>query len=493
MDEKRTAKLVSGLPEVGHGNKSTYFGLVKILLEEEEKELPTAISRNWKASTWNTFVSVQNAVLRYIPHMKTMESFRDEDFEKVLEYARQKNGEKYSDITLLNFASSMARVYAEGVKRKLYKNKLKMFDLYYVGEITSTEEYESRLSRIRKSFTPEEEIRILRTLLKDPALMSGEEIGLLIMFLTAVRENEACGLDFGDFRDILDQTAHAMWIYETSQINSSKRKAGGKTRNANRILPIFDFLFDFIQKRKQYLQTKIDSGEIQLSDKFRTADDFPVVCIGNNYKKRCPSKYLTYAGRKLFQQLNMGGMNLRMINALIHESSFQEYDIGVKDPTTYLFRRNRGTSYYHTGMEPSLIQYCMGQKIESPDYSRNMLTGEKYLAEIKKRIDMLPINQYILQQEAIIKDLSGSCFNNVYRQKMTYFNEDSDVVRIRIRTKEPNDEPMVWILTEKPFNLVADSQQIITDYPKTVNVLSRMQELYAITEKGGILYGNQSN
>lgn len=247
---------------------------------------------------------------------------------------------------------------------------------------------------IRKSLTVEEQ-KLAAKILLNPERDNGEYVGLALMFFMGVRNNEACALKFGDVKEMHDHIGcHFMQVYETVRIKSNVLKAGGKTRNAPRRIPIMAVLYDFLEKRKAHICRQL---EFPYTDEngnvYSSVDEFPIACRGNRYTQRCSSDDLTKAGRTFLRhELNMKEQAVSGVSYYIELTENTWEDIDERDATTYLLRRNMATQIYVLGFEWDEIQYYMGHAIESANLIRSDYTDEEFLYHLWVLLNKHPLN-----------------------------------------------------------------------------------------------------
>jgi len=213
------------------------------------------------------------------------------------------------------------------------------------------------------------------------------------MFLAAARNSEACGVNYGDLLEFHEYPGrYYLRLYETTQADSNVLKLGGKTTNAPRLIPIPKVLSDFLLQRKAYLQSTIifpytdEDGNVH-----ETIDTFPIACRKRRYSVRCSRKDLTDAGRNLLQHdLKLDEEQVSGINVIIQEGLD---DLGEKDPTSYLFRRNLATHLRALGFTQIQIQYYMGHRLENTDLERSDFVDEELLHGMSVLLDEHPLNE----------------------------------------------------------------------------------------------------
>lgn len=213
---------------------------------------------------------------------------------------------------------------------------------------------------------------------------SGELVGLVLMFLLGLRNQEACALNYEHISRVkAQQDFDVLNIISSTKRGSPEVKLGGKTVNAPRKLPLTEHLSDFLKRRRDWLQDKIDSGEIL---GVASADKLPIVCRGDLYTQRCASRDLTRAARRLFKEIKMD-------EELVTELSFEieqrqeNQDYEELDATAYLFRRNFATFLEIMGFSLEEECYLMGHQIEGPGGQKSHMTNGDYLYQLKEKLE----------------------------------------------------------------------------------------------------------
>lgn len=255
------------------------------------------------------------------------------------------------------------------------------------------ETIQEKLLKIRKSLTIQEELRAKTYLLKTPKTDDGTVIGLAVMFLAALRNAEACGLNFGDLIEFeFHKGRYYLRVYETTKEDSNSLKLGGKTYNAPRFVPVPKVLSDLLLQRKEYIRSKVTFPLVDKTGKIHeTVDSLPIACRKDHFSVRCSTKDLSDAGRNLLRyQLKMSEEQVSGISVIIRE---EWDDLGEKEPTTYLFRRNMATHLYTLGFSQFQIQYYMGHRLENTDLKRSDFTDEELLYEMSALLDAHPLNE----------------------------------------------------------------------------------------------------
>lgn len=247
-----------------------------------------------------------------------------------------------------------------------------------------TESFESALSLIPKSFSPEIDKKAQKKLFKD-FKADGEKIGLAVMYSLGTRENEACAVYYEDIYE--SKRFPGMFLvrvgYRTTKINSKKLKSSGKSDNAPRIIPITKDEADFFLKRKNWIEEITGMP----------ADKLPVVCVKNNLDKGCKTQNLCDYGRVFFEkELGIRSNDFSGISCELVDNFNTNPDFNEEEPTTYLFRRNFATKLYLADLTKAEREYLMGHEIGDETYNRYDFVDENMLYSIyKKRVKILSL------------------------------------------------------------------------------------------------------
>lgn len=326
---------------------------------------------------------------------------------------------------------------------------------------------------LKKSLTPKQEIKAMEALASDYKTEKGERIGLMLMLLCGARNNEICALKFRDFIEFNNYPGvYFLQIYKSTSINSNALKAGGKTYNSPRRLPLVPALVEFIKKRMEYIQSV--AGE--------DIDDYPIACRGNNYMIHCSANDLTNAGRCFLRdEIRIQEEEVAGINYLIKNSKGDD-DLQEKDATTYLLRRNLATHLYTLGLTLEQSQYYMGHVMENTPSKRSDYTDEDYLYEIYRKLLHHPLNTSVKESINEFND-EPLKLENVTSAHIKINKDDPDeMLYMQIKGKENNDiiELSVdTIIKQKELSV----RENLDDLKTTVNITKQVEQAY---EKAGL-------
>lgn len=353
----------------------------------------------------------ENTILPALKNHDTMliKDYTVKDFDDAIQSITEKGyvlkGEQryYSDSTLNTFRNMIYRViYYSSVMG--YCNNI-FWGTYYELDLPSSQEAINEHIYLKKSLEVDQDKRMFKELFKSEEL-SGEEVGLSLMYSLGLRNAEAAGLNYGDIIPLQGhKDIHVARIYKTTIPFTNKLQSSGKTLNSGRIIPVPNILFNMLQKRKKYIiEFYLAQGkEINI-------DDLPIACRDMNYEERCSADDITDAAKKVFHNIGITSKQLAYIDAALRDNKLREV-IREKDPTAYLLRRNYATYLYILQFNISEIQYLMGHDIENEYETRNDYNDPDRIfimcEKIKKRplfskyenIDSKTINIHIMPKQ----------------------------------------------------------------------------------------------
>jgi len=413
--------------------KLTFFGVLnRFYSYETSTNTGTSIggiSRNWKAKSTRTAHknTYENTIFPLIPE-KPLEELSKDDFDEIIQTIKEQKsstGRPYSNSRLQAFKRLIKVVTEEAATQGICDDVL-FGSSYTIPESESrSKSLEKELVKMRKSFSVKEEFLISQEILKD-SLQSGQHMGLALMFCMGLRNEEACGLNFGDIKAMqYHPHCSCLWVYKSTKRGSNELQASGKTRNMARLLPIPTALFELLMDRRRFLESEVSSGSIILPPN-TTIDDLPIVCSNSNYLERCNSKHLTAAGRQLLKAVHIAEDELAYIDIELEQNRLADDGIHEKDPTVYLCRRNLGTHLYILGLTEAEIQYIMGHDIEDPYESRNDFTNEDKLYQIKLKMDKRPLVNQVVSLSETASELSVDCCENFQNHTCKEVHIDSN-------------------------------------------------------------------
>lgn len=307
------------------------------------------------------------------------------------------------------------------------------------------------------------------------------------MFCLGLRNEEACGLDFGDIKPMqYHPKCSCLWVYKSTKRGTNQLQASGKTRNMARLLPIPGVLLELLEERRRLIQEKVDAGQIILP-KNATIDQLPIVCSDFDYLERCNSKQLTAAGRQILKAVKIAENELAYIDIELEENRLAEDGVYEKDPTVYLCRRNLGTHLYIMGLTEAEIQYVMGHDIEDPYENRNDFTNEDKLYQIKRKMELRPIvNTMELPDVMELKagETASASFQNCSYQKVHIVSNGSVHLKLQAVAQVPQNDIQIDVMYQNStleFGKLCSLAGPATPDSRTVNIARDYHRVYKST------------
>lgn len=388
-------------PSIAYDGEPTFAGILQKYFVETDLDAlgcNIGISKRWNETTAESCAQdYERRILKTLADLygkeKPAHELTSENFEQVLRVLAEEK--HYSDNTVAHYRHLMYLVYRAGVDHNHFPDTL-FWESDFDAETASDKEKEDRrvkvMTRMRKSFSVEEELKIVRWFWSlKPESATGEDIGLLLMFTLGVRNNEACGANY-DSIHCLDNypDAYVFDMLQSTMRGSAELKGGGKTSNAPRTLLVMKPIYDFLQSRRDYMEKLIENGELDLPEGTKVGA-LPLVCKGLNYTQRAETKDLAAHGKELFIKIGIDKSELSELFSILCKTEVQELQIEDKEPTTYLFRRNCATHLYQLGFSVTEIQYWMGHEIEDVHVMRSFFADPDQIYALKERWDRHPV------------------------------------------------------------------------------------------------------
>lgn len=395
-------------PGIGYDGSVTFSGVLQdVFYQVDAAGVNIGLSRKWNDNTTAQYSRdyterLLPAISKTLGAETPMYTYTEVDFENILIELRKTY--HYADHTIMHYRYLLWIVYRAGLEKGLYADNIFWDEL--IDPLENPEEFEkhrvSALTRIRKSFSIAEDLKIMHWFFSlNSTTATGEDIGLICMYFLGCRNNEACGADFSAFHPLHSHPETAVFdMVQTTVIGSNRSKSGGKSSNAPRTLPVPSILYEFIQKRRTWLERQIEEGILILPKEIHSVDQLPVACVGNHYTTRTQTTNLSKAGRTLFQKIGIHKSELAVLHQILFSEEFKQTQIIEKDPTTYLFRRNVATRLYHLGFKWTTIQYWIAHEIEDTLIMRNHFADEDILQDLGQQYEKHPIFNVMFDKSA---------------------------------------------------------------------------------------------
>lgn len=460
------------------GSEHTFYGIYCDYADD--------VGKHWAADS-----TKRKNFLRYcnqiIPHLRNhdetpIRAYTREDYEAIIDALARRGQaaegqpyQPYKESTLQDFRRLIYYVVAAAAKNGECDNVLWESDLN--PDVTAgSEEAKAKKALLSKSLTVQQEIAVAEALLSNP-LQHGQNMGLLLMYALGLRNAEACAVNFGDIKPLQTHPeCMAAWIYKTTGYDSNALKIGGKTRNADRIIPLPDKIVTIIKLRRQHIEEQLGAD----------VDDYPIACVEENWNMRCNARQLTAAARILFQQIKMEAAQLAVIDEDMRESSVSADDQPLEDtadPTAYLFRRNFGTHLHILGLNEAEIAYIIGHDIEDPYETRNEFVNEEKLYQIKLKLDQRPLVNTHVSSRPFVK-LDCGVVQLINESTKLSVPVDNAQINIQLAAVEPTDPVHIHISTH-PQNLSIVQACVFyatpTEHDRVINLKTQYHDIYCST------------
>ena len=281
---------------------------------------------------------------------------------------------------------------------------------------------------------------------------TGSAVGLLLQFALGLRNNEACGVNFGYIREYENYPGHYYLIVpQTTDLNSSTVKILGKTKNSGRKVPLSKPMATLLRKlfdRRTYTAKAMGYDGV--------LEDLPIACKRKPWL-RCSSDDLSYAAKEMFIKIGMRkddiiALNYELLEEAqaardeLEEDEFKEIE---SNPTAYLLRRNFATHLARLMLTDREICYVIGHKIEDHYVQRKSFNDEKLLFALKRKLDQRPILNHIDLEQQLdlvpggIVELEGSK-KIILRIPI----ERCSSIDVSVVANEPGDEIKVRVIPE---------------------------------------------
>lgn len=389
--------------------------------------------KGWNTNTQKKYEAIYNHyILPIINLNKPIEDFDNIDFLMFCNHVFEDNYSDFSSGYIEQIVYLFGCVYEYGVYHGEFEDNLFISQIDDVmGSLEDSKVIKKREKlAVTRSFTVRSQILItLWIKAKDPLVCSHFELGFIIMFFAGMRVNESCGLVFGNVKMICDGSVPSIIVARSTKIKSREHKPGSKTKNADRIIPIPGFLFEFIQKRREkYLNAGFSDDEIDL---------IPVISDdkGTGISAVELSSYI----RILFRNFKIGSgkkkeeiFSSEQFASLIIDLNQQRKNtadsnyLGEKDLTAYVLRRNFATMNSSIGLSDQEVQYIMGHEVEGD--VRSFYLNDDQLSIIAEKMSHNPLYSFWSAEPL-----------NYHESERKFRIEGNSRVYIRIETVEPFD------------------------------------------------------
>ena len=210
----------------------------------------------------------------------------------------------------------------------------------------------------------------------------GEYLGVLLALETGLRTSEMLALEYGDLVKMGEEDCYALRISKTSNKDSRTTKSGGKTHNMFRYAHISRHFAELLLERRD----KIEKDNTGLN-----LDEVPVVCVGQDYTKRCIQKEANRALKYVLRVCGVAEDVMRAAAAAVRDEMAPQEETA----SLYLMRHQIITWAVACGCSQAMIFALAGHRMEDADVRKSDFANPdlfKSLADILRR---RPLIQYL--------------------------------------------------------------------------------------------------
>ncbi len=413
-------------------NKLTFYGVLIDFYDDICERF------YWRAESTkkNYMREYTNYIVRYLEgdEPKVIEEYTRDDYENALDTIdKEKN---ISDKRRLHYERLIYAVVSFASDRNLCQNVL-WGTSYELPELDEKERIKELLTN-KRSLLPIQDINLFKELTRD-VKMDGERFGVFLMDVAGVRDAEASAVDFGDILESYnDSGIHVLMIYKTVESKEHKLISSGKTKNADRLIPLTDFVFNYLMERKKYIASElgVDINEV---------NNLPVACKQQKYKDRCLPGDISNSARVVFKKI---GLQSKVLAFMDYELEYDRSPVIAKekDPTAYLLRRNFVTQLAIAGFEEAEIQYLIGHDITDNYESRNEFIDIEKLKILSEKMKKRAI--FSSSREEIAPNLEEEREYKVNSVSNCYLDlnlKKGEQVKLRFKSCEQNDKLTIEI------------------------------------------------
>lgn len=429
------------------------------------------IAAYWNDETRRKYEREYNDII--LPALKdhndtALDEYTKADYESAIESIREKGyiqggiKRQYSESTIHHFQNLIYYVVFHSSAYGLCEDVL-WGTTFVIDSLGEEVEKESRVY-MKKSLTVEQEIKLSKELLNDPN-ENGCTIALLLMWGLGVRNAEACGLNFGDIKQIEGHSdCFAAWIYKTTKIDSNQLQAGGKTYNTGRIVPVPDRIITLLSARKERIKQIVTDHKLDVN-----VDSIPICCDGyidydsEAFLSRCKADDVTKAAHSVFDRAGISSKQVAYLDAELSDGSVASL-LKEKEPTAYLLRRNFATQMCILGLTNAEMQYLMGHNVEDAYESRNEFVDSERIFAMHCK----------LHNRSLLNNTSDS--PNTVRIRI----KNKSTVRVQAVALEPTDKISVHVESKDPEMVQTKWFENIHNgaFDRTVNNLEQYKSRY---------------
>ncbi len=463
------------------------------------KEECAAFERTWDDGTQVKYDRHVSKLI--VPHLRNhdhtpIQDYTLDDFKHVIDELKRvgqrndpSNYKPYTDSMLGKVRHIMRTVVTVTSDHESFHNVFD--DSEDDQQITEAQKIQQmkQLWLIPKSLSVKEEKKVLEHILRNLEIR-GEYIALFLMYTFGLRNEEACGANFGYIKEMTSYPGHYyLEVPQSTVIHSNQAKVEMKTYNAYRRIPIpqhaVEVLFYLREKRILLQQSRGNHGT-----------DIQNTCIAYSGKKpfhRCSAYAVSNQAKKMFEDLGMRGQIAEIKEYLEYEAKaiaedqfdIDEFALIEKDASAYFLRRHFASTMailLQMLDAEAALTYIIGHVIEDSQMQRSDFLDERELFAIKQLMDQRPLLNKISIPVSLTLKGNSSVQTDGYSQEFIVPAEASRV-NLSVTAKEPNDPIDVTVTLSEGTRIHEEvgihGTSFPHHFPRTTNVLKAYHSAYS--------------
>lgn len=404
---------------------------------------------------------------------KTIDQYTMEDFEAAiakikaegqLRYRDKCPPVPYSDSTIQLIRNIIARTMLGASKHGLCNDIFR--DSYFLLSKDDMQKASNSILFVQKSISIPAEISIIEDLLSD-CTVSGETVGFLLVIACGLRLNESAAVNFGNIIELKYHPGeYKLLVYESVNINSNTLKTSGKTSNADRAIPLYDRVAQFLRDRRAYIAAALEAEGSDID-----VDTLPIACVGNSYAKRCTTRQIADKARELFVRHGVKPKVFQCADLILRGSELCE--IKEKVPTAYLGRHVFATQLGLLNLNAEEIQAVIGHEIEDPHFIRSDFNSDEMIHRIKQKMDRLLIYR-TTADEVKLSEIEGNISGT--GPLTLHLDKSARFLQVSVETEEPADSMIIQYPGGSNCQLMVGQKD--PQFRLGIDVIEKYNEIY---------------
>lgn len=362
---------------------------------------------------------------------------------------------EYSDSIIKKLRYFTWLTFVTGADLELFKNILQGTGFYSRKPRSDIGLRHKSAQELRKSLTAREEYQLYDQV-STAYDESGELMGVLLQWILGTRNNETAAITYRDIKPLEGYTGwYIVIIHATVYSDKRERKAGGKTSNFYREIPIPEHMYQIIKRRRERIEALIASGEITFPHgKMKSIEDLPVANHGNNWFEFCLPHEINDAVKEVFQNIHMDEEFLRNMHDEMQRISEED------SLTAYVLRRNFVTHITILGLGHIYRRYLTGHDLKDKTLHRSIYSNP---SELEKMC-------FALARRPLVNDIDYNTIHISVEKDTSIIDMNDMVADIKLETGKtrikviPNESFDIAEITFDPVKIDGEKVRIDGTY-----------------------------